>query len=229
MKTLCLFGCFFLLIWFGDPLLAQQKATFSLANFQAIEASGAMQITLVPANEEKVEIEYENIALEQIVCEVRNQTLYLSTKDQHKGRLVLHCRVYFRSLTSLSLRGAISVEGKQAIKSSQLKLKAAGASSMRLKLDVDTFVSSTSGASKIYVSGIAQSQEISLTGASVYEAFELNSSQADVQAAGTSKVQIWVSQRLKADVSGTSQVLYRGQPNQTDFQQSGVGSIKSIH
>lgn len=229
MKSLFLFGCFAVLIWFGNPLQAQQKATFNLSAFQAIEASGAMQITLVPANEEKVEIEYENIALEQIVREVRNQTLYLSTRDHHKGRLVLHCRVYFRDLTSLSLSGAISVEGKQAIKSSQLKLKTAGASSVRLKINVEKFVSSTSGASKIYISGSAQRQEISLAGASVYEALELDSQQADIQASGTSKVQILVSQNLKASVSGTSQVRYRGYPSQTDFQQSGVSSIQSIN
>jgi hypothetical protein len=69
-----------------------------------------------------------------------------------------------------------------------------------------------SGASVVDVTGSAERQVLSISGASVFRGLDLESSESVVIASGVSLAELWAHDHLEVDGSGLSTIRYRGQP-----------------
>jgi hypothetical protein len=82
-----------------------------------------------------------------------------------------------------------------------------------------------SGMSKLKLEGETTELNIEVSGASSVDAESLRSKTATVDASGTSKVSVFVSESLNSEASGASKILYSGNPANVEKETSGVSSV----
>jgi hypothetical protein len=69
-----------------------------------------------------------------------------------------------------------------------------------------------SGASELVVWGSADRENVTASGASRYDALDLEAERCNLSVSGASQALVWVHDRLEADASGASHVRFRGDP-----------------
>ncbi|HZA18513.1 MAG TPA: head GIN domain-containing protein [Pseudonocardiaceae bacterium] len=106
-----------------------------------------------------------------------------------------------------------------------LNLAAAGNSEVTGPIQVDRLQATASGATTLVLSGLAREADLSGTGASRLLLADLAVRNLDVNLSGTSHATVTVSDTLAADTAGASVLRYRGTPNITRQQTSGISSV----
>jgi hypothetical protein len=84
----------------------------------------------------------------------------------------------------------------------------------------------TSGASKLKLEGETSVFNVEVSGASSIDAESLKSKTATVDASGASKVSVFVTERLNSDASGASKIQYSGNPASVEKNTSGASSVR---
>ena len=94
-------------------------------------------------------------------------------------------------------------------------------------LTVTDLVVKAEGTGDINLAGNVETQEITRVGTGDYDAADLESKTAKVEAVGTGNVVVWVLDSLDVDITGTSKVSYYGSPNVTQ-NITATGSLTSL-
>ena len=81
--------------------------------------------------------------------------------------------------------------------------------------------------SKAVVKGKTNDLEVSLAGSGDIHGFGLQANNTDVSIAGSGDIEIVSNKSLKARVSGSGDIQYKGNPAKEDTKVSGSGSINN--
>jgi hypothetical protein len=93
-------------------------------------------------------------------------------------------------------------------------------------VDANTIVISGEGASKIELSGRVDDLSVVISGASDAKLYNLISKGAILKSSGASNIQATVTELLKANSSGASNIDYKGNPSVKESNTSGASSIR---
>jgi hypothetical protein len=94
----------------------------------------------------------------------------------------------------------------------ELDYTLSGASVSQLNIEALSLDVHLSGASNLKVSGRADSLSAIVSGASILSGFGLETEAATINVSGASQATVVASHTLKANASGASVILYRGNP-----------------
>jgi hypothetical protein len=170
------------------------SASRGVAPFDAIVADGAVRVVVERTGREGVTVTAEDNLLPYLESEVRGGVLYLGPVAG----------------ASLSPRREIvfRVESYEV-----LEIEGSGASALEVEVGwVPEFRVRLSGASTATVWGEADVQHGVLSGASRYDALDLDSFRAGLSLSGASRAMVWARDRLDVEASGASQVRFTGDP-----------------
>ncbi len=168
--------------------------TRALPAFEAVSASGAAHIVIERTGAEGVHITAEDNLIPYLEAEVRGGVLYVGP----------------RSGFSLSPRREMVfyVEAYEVV-----EIQGSGAVSMEADLGwVPELWVMLSGASSLTAWGSADVADISISGASRYDALDLESLDTWIEVSGASTAWVWARRRLDVRASGASHVQFRGNP-----------------
>jgi hypothetical protein len=165
-----------------------------VADFRSIEVHGVGELVADVTGHRSLEIEAENNILPYLDSWVSGGVLHLGPRAGVRldPRRPIRYFVSARRLERVELSGAVYAD-------------IAG-------VDTDVFRVAMSGATGMAVRGIADFQVVTLSGATTYDARDLESFEADVATSGASNVILWVREYLSADASGASSIHYFGRP-----------------
>ena len=85
-----------------------------------------------------------------------------------------------------------------------------------------------SGASNISLSGTATDADFNVSGACSIKSLELVTENCTVEESGASNVKLTINKYLKANISGASDIRYKGTVSRFDTKSSGASSIKPL-
>jgi Putative auto-transporter adhesin, head GIN domain len=108
-----------------------------------------------------------------------------------------------------------------------MDIDVSGASRVKLELNAPSVKVNISGASTINLAGKTEQMEITASGASIANCFEITAAFANANVAGASRAELFVTNKLKADASGASSIIYKGSA-EVNKNESGAGSIKRV-
>ncbi|MCL2472507.1 MAG: DUF2807 domain-containing protein, partial [Treponema sp.] len=154
--------------------------------------------------------------------------------------------VYCPGVEAVSLSGSVSFEAKDKINSSSFKVdmsgfgkidgnfecddfsvSISGSGDMNCNVVCSAFSADVSGDANITFSGTVNSMDISISGAGDFNGSELRTNSAAVSTSGSATIRVWVLDTLKAVISGSGKVIYRGTPK-IDYKSSGAGRLESV-
>ncbi len=188
----------------GSGNVQTQKREVS--DFKAINVSGAFEVEITAQKDFSVEVEADDNLLEFIKTEADGRTLEVKSRKRFSTSNPLRIRISAPDIENLDLSGASKVTLVN-IKNDALELN-------------------SSGASKIKIEGVTKNFTVEMSGASRLDAENLQSENVSVDSNGASNVHVFVTNELKADLSGASKVVYSGNPVNLEKKTSGASSVK---
>lgn len=165
-----------------------------VAAFDAVSAAGAVRVIVERTGYEDVTVTAEDNLLPYLRTEVRDGVLHIGPSPgvrlDPRREIVVHVESW--EVVEVSGSGAVAME-------------------VELGWVPELWVT-LSGASELVAWGSAGRQNVTVSGASRFDALDLEADLAFLNVSGASEALVWVHDRLEADVSGASQVRFRGNP-----------------
>jgi hypothetical protein len=183
-------------------LAATTSAPRSVPTFSALDVAGSVTLEVHVGKPQRVVLEGEKAALDEMVTEVVKGVLMIHPKPKSKGwrdllknAPVVTAYVDVPRLTSLKASGACTVAADH-LAGPNFSLTLSGASAATLGGKVDKFQAHLSGASKL-------------------DAAILKADKVAVDATGASHALVNATTALTADATGASDIAYVGKPKLT--------------
>jgi hypothetical protein len=189
--------------------LQEQTAEYSIVDFERLEAGDAIDVTVKRGDIFSVVANGDRRNIDDL--EVKKVGNTLSVNYTTSGRPKNRRYTTYVTIVMPSLRGVLF---SGAVNSSISGFETTG--------DLDI---SLSGASELNISGSVTNLQAIVSGASELSAFDLETTTANVDASGASKIKVKATQQLNATASGASNVRYKGTPTVT-VSVSGASSIE---
>ena len=225
----------------------------NVANFNAIRVSSAIDLYLTQSTRNKVAVSASsNEIRDHIITEVEGGVLIIRLGENGTwfnwkkwGNYKTKAYVSIKDIDAITASGASDVHLINTIESPKIRIKLSGASDMKgdisggtiiydisgasdckSSVDANTIVISGEGASKIELSGRVDDLSVVISGASDAKLYNLISKGAILKSSGASNIQATVTELLKANSSGASNIDYKGNPSVKESNTSGASSIK---
>jgi hypothetical protein len=202
----------------------------STGDYDAISVSGWFDVDLVDGQEGELTLEGESNLLEYIKTEVKDGKLVIKTE---KGINLkpsnwnggIRITVPVESINSVALSGSGDIVGKTTIKTDRLSTAMSGSGDITLDVDANSVDASMSGSGDITFSGRTKDFEATISGSGDIKAFDMEADNVDATVSGSADIKVTANKMLKARVSGSGDITYRGNPEKLDTKTSGSGDI----
>lgn len=200
---------------YGDSLKVVAVGQSNIINrLRKTVSGGKWYIELLPGN-------YRNFDL----------TIYITTPNfdyiriNGSGNIIIDNN-FNLSNVQVNINGSGDIVMNDTLTSDNIDLNINGSGYIQLIANSQNISSNINGSGNIVLSGISESQSIIINGSGKYEAFEMQSANADIEVRGSGDSQIDVSDYLKVKILGSGDIYYSGHP-EMDIDIAGSGSIHS--
>jgi len=179
----------------------------TVSGFTKIDLSGAGDVIIEQNGTEALTIEAEDNLIPKLTSEVVNGTLRLG----EKSNLTIHLTKPVTYRVSMKDVSGLMISGSGTVTASTITAPS---------LAVDL-----SGSGKITVGGTVEQQDLKISGSGEYLAKDLQTKVASAEISGSGNATVTVSDKLDAQLSGSGQLTYYGNPPQVTREVSGSGRV----
>jgi len=202
----------------------------SVGDYDRIGVSGFFDVDLVSGSEGEITLKGESNLLEYIKTEVKNGQLNIKVEKGYNIRPSnwkdgIHVTVPVESIDAVALSGSGDIVGKTKIISDDFKTSMSGSGDITLEIEANNISSSMSGSGDINLSGKATSFDATISGSGDIAAYDLEADNVEATVSGSANIEVTANKMLKARVSGSGDIDYRGNPDKVDTKTSGSGDI----
>lgn len=202
----------------------------STGDYDGIAVSGWFDVDLVSGNEGEITLQGEENLLEYIITEVKDGKLVIKTEKgvnlkSSSWKSEIRITVPVQSISSVSMSGSGDIVGKTKIKSDKFSTAMSGSGDITLDIDSSTISASMSGSGDITLSGTTKDFDATVSGSGDIEAYNLEADNVSATVSGSADIQVTAKKSIKARVSGSGDISYRGNPEKVDTKTSGSGDI----
>lgn len=204
----------------------------STGDYDAIAVSGWFDVILVDGQEGKISIEGEENLLEHIKTEVKEGKLVIKVKKGYnlqpsswKKDGGIYVTVPVESVDEVSLSGSGDIVGKKTISTTNFSTRMSGSGDITLDVESKTVKASMSGSGDINLSGTTELLDVQISGSGDVKAYDLVADTVDASISGSADIKVTAREMLKARVSGSGDIHYRGNPKKVDSKTSGSGDV----
>ncbi|TDQ30994.1 head GIN domain-containing protein [Zeaxanthinibacter enoshimensis] len=208
-------------------VITQERET---AEYEEIAVAGWFDVILVNGREGEITLKGEENLLEYVETEVDRGKLTVKEKkgvnlkpSKWKDGIVVTIPV--EQIEAISLSGSGDVSSRTVLKSDRLETAVSGSGDIALEVESDKVKANVSGSGNISLKGKTKELEIRMSGSGDLDAFDLDAEDVEVQVSGSADVNVMATKSLKANVSGSGDIHYKGNPKKIDSKKSGSGEI----
>ncbi len=200
--------------------------TRQLTGFDGVEAGGAFTVYLTQGSEYRVEVVADDNLIDHVETNVARGVLAIRMRPRVNLRRykTLEVHITAPSFSSLNASGACDIVATNTLQGEELKIRASGASDIKMDLKVAYLDVTCSGASDATFSGQAQTIEARFSGASDLKAKTLTCGTLHLRMSGSSDALMSVTEEVSGRLSGSSDLTIVGRPL-IDVKTSGSSSV----
>jgi hypothetical protein len=200
-----------------------------VSSFDRLEVGSAFDVQVSIGSAPGLTLHVDDNLLGRVDAAVTGDTLQIRLEPGLQvGKATLKADVTTVSLREIRADGASHVVLRDELSASNLVLKISGASQVDGPVRAQAATLQVSGASQVRLQGSSARLSIDGSGASRLELESLQVSRVDVNLSGASQARVSVSEAMSVDLSGASQLSYRGTPTITHQNVSGASHIERI-
>ncbi|RIJ42598.1 PspC domain-containing protein [Pontibacter oryzae] len=213
----------------NDDEYSSNSRTVDARDFRRVSISGPYHVQLRQGDNYSVVIRAERDEMRRIDVEQDGDELVIKTQDKSfnlfDDREPVLIQITAPEISDIDLSGAIKANISN-LNTDNLRMAFSGAIQTTANLNVNSLKVDASGATISKFTGKAQRFELDATGACGIDADNLEAEYVDVDVTGAGVAEVYATGTLRADASGTSRIVYRGNPKNTTIDSSGPSSVK---
>jgi len=218
----------------------------AVSPFEKIKISGSAVVNYHASQEYRVVVTVDSNLEEYTKVYTEGDTLKIGTKGGKSYSFTNYIvDVYCPKLSAVSVSGSVRFNGMDKINTSTFALaisgsgkingtfecenfttRISGSADIESHIECNRFEADISGSGKIAVFGYAKEMSVSVSGSVTFNGNEFQANSATINTSGSGTMRIWVLDYLKAKVSGSGRITYRGNPK-IDYSVSGSGRLES--
>lgn len=204
------------------------STSHQLDHFRVINISGMYNVMLEAGDEPGLELETDENIQELTEIVVRDNTLYISSKEDAVYRPTkMEMLITYTELEEIIIGGAARLHSDMTVMAENLTVSVSGAADIYLDLEVDALVTIVAGAANIQYKGHAGHHKADLSGASNMRAEALDTRESRISLSGAGSAHVFATEHLHARLSGVGSIRYYGDPAEVIKERSGLGRIRS--
>jgi hypothetical protein len=193
--------------------------------FDQIHLKGSGKVILTRAAIHNVQIKTDDNIMPYIQTKVENGRLVISHERKNLRPTVLTIYISAANLEGVSIAGSGDITGNEEFNSDRFYADIAGSGDISVIVSAEHLESNISGSGSIYLSGSTNSYDATITGSGDVDAFELQATESSVVITGSGNCRVNVSDLLRAKITGSGDVLYKGHPEMSKSI-TGSGKVK---
>jgi len=211
----------------GNGKVITEKRT--TPSYDEIKVSGFFDVVLVSGTEGAISIKGEENLLPFIKVTVEENVLKIYTENNKsintsKGKEIV-ITVPFETISQVSLSGSGDIKTHNTIKSTAFLAKLSGSGDLNLDVMATQFEANLSGSGDVVLTGSTENFTAKLSGSGDIDASGLKAKNVDITISGSGDGKIFCSESLKARISGSGNIEYKGDPKNKDTKVNGSGEI----
>lgn len=206
-------------------------STKEVSAFDKVDVSGAIDVIVNIGNKSEVVIEADSAIMPYVVTEVKDRELRIYNKDiigfyNFKNNKIL-VTITTPSILELESSGACDVTIND-LKTDMFKVSLSGACDLIGSFECNVLDLEASGSSDSKLRGKVKNCNIELSGACDIKALDLEVDSLKIEGSGSSNVEITVQNSLEVELSGASELRYKGEPKYIKTDMSGVAQLTKV-
>ena len=206
-------------------------STKEVSAFDKVDVSGAIDVIVNIGNKSEVVIEADSAIMPYVVTEVKDRELRIYNKDiigfyNFKNNKIL-VTITTPSILELESSGACDVTIND-LKTDMFKVSLSGACDLIGSFECNVLDFESSGSSDSKLKGKVKNCNIELSGACDIKALDLEVDSLKIEGSGSSNVEITVQNSLDVELSGASELRYKGEPKYIKTDMSGVSQLTKV-
>ncbi len=210
-------------------VVTEERTTGS---YEGVSVSGWFDVELVDGKEGGLTIKGEENLLEYIITEVKEGDLVIRVEkgvqiqpSSWKKDNAILITVPVESISRVALSGSGDIVGKKKLEATNFSASTSGSGDITLDVEADSMEASMSGSGDMQLRGKAGNFEVRISGSGDVNAFDLEADTVEATVSGSADIEVTVHELLKARVSGSGNIEYKGDPKKIDSKSSGSGDI----
>jgi hypothetical protein len=221
-------------------------AEMAVSSFEKINVGGSAEVRFHESQAYRVVVTVDSNLYDYVDIFTGNNELNIRTKNGYsysftKFLVDVHCPV----LTGVSMSGSGSFTGVDKITASSFEARisgsgktegtiecgiftarVSGSGKMNSYIACDSLTANISGSGEINIAGTGRDSNIEISGSGDFKGIEFKANNVSARISGSGSMNIWVLDYLRAHISGSGSVRYRGNPR-IDYSGSGSGRIRA--
>ncbi len=202
----------------------------STPEYDIIAVSGWFDVDIVSGKEGNITLEGEENLLKHIETEVKQGKLRIKIEKgvnlkPSSWNTGIRITVPVENVSSVSLSGSGDINGETTLKADNFTTAMSGSGDITLDIEANSVEAVMSGSGDINLSGNTSNLEVSVSGSGDIKAGKLNANNVNANVSGSADIVVTANKMLKARVSGSGDITYKGNPKKIDTKVSGSGDI----
>ncbi len=200
-------------------------------DYDEISVGGWFDTEIVDGEEGSVTLKGEENLLEYIITEVKDGKLVVKVKNGinlqpsswFNGGITVSIPV--EEISSLSMSGSGDLEGRTVLKARDMSARLSGSGDMDIAIEAENLDVTVSGSGDMNLEGAVQNLKVQISGSGDIHAYNLQANHVDALVSGSANIEVTAKESLRARVSGSGDIFYKGNPEKVDSKTSGSGDI----
>lgn len=214
-------GCFFAL-----PHLCAQK-TIELDAFDAVWASGNLDLVLIPGDIERAVVEIsgapvDELSVKTVRGELRINYINALIYKNYQAKVT----VWYKSLRSVRGHAGVRIHSESPLKADRLELRSTSGARLELSIQAHSLEASASEGGILRIEGTTQSQDAYAATGGQYEAYQLDCQHTYIRASLGGTAQVTAFKKLEATAHTGGSVEYIGDPEERIMRNIISGDIR---
>jgi len=200
----------------------------NLTDFEKIEISGAIKLEIIQDSSLGMQIIADDNILPELKTTVSGGVLEIGLEGNYCNTGEIRIILHSKSLKAIAVSGASEIISNTLISSNEFELALSGSSEISLILNTGNLVTKSSGSSTINLVGQARKHDVDMSGSTELNAFDFVVNEYILESSGASNCKINALTSLSTNTSGTSEIVYKGNPKYIKSDKSGVATIEKF-
>jgi hypothetical protein len=209
---------------------AMTSQTRNTSEYDKIIVTGSFTVEFVKGNEGKIILEGEENIINEIETNVNGDELKIGFKNKksYSYNSEIKITIPFEKISGISFTGSGDFSTKDEIIAENFELNLTGSGDGKIELDAKNVKISLTGSGDINVTGKTEELEAKVTGSGDLDCFSLVAQNTNCAVSGSGDLKVNSKKSLKARVSGSGDIIYKGKPESLDKKVSGSGDINGF-
>ena len=201
------------------------RRSMTTTDYHGIQLKGALDVQVTQGSTPSIAVEGQSNLVELVTTTVKDGMLVISTSQCYRTDKPFVVHITTPTITRVVVQGSGDVTCSGTFVMEDLEVSVMGSGDVELTCSATRVDMSVQGSGDVKMKGRAITCTATVTGRGDVKAGDLVCERAVATVTGSGDVSVHATQAVKAAVTGSGSVKYRGAPPQVDSDVTGSGDI----